>query len=284
MSGALTAGSPLRVLADGLPATTVPATDRGLHYGDGLFETLLVRDGRPCQWLRHLDRLYLGASRLGIPIADTARLTTEAHALAGELGEGVLKLMITRGSGGRGYRPPAEPRPRRILLGYPPPSWPLEWAERGVSVRYCGTRAALCPALAGIKHLNRLDSVLARRELNDPGIAEGLMLDPTGYLVGGTMTNLFVWDGSALATPRIAGSGVAGTVRALTLDMARAFGFQCRERRMRPVDLAQAEGLFLTNSVAGVWPVRRLERRELDPGRLPWPLLESVRQAARAAG
>lgn len=283
MSGALTAGSPLRVLVDGLPAGTVPATDRGLQYGDGLFETLLVRHGLPCQWSRHLARLLQGAARLGIPILNPARLTVEAHALADELSDGVLKLLITRGSGGRGYRPPCEPRPRRILLGYPPAPWPPDWAERGVSVRYCGTRAALCPALAGIKHLNRLDSVLARREWDDPGIAEGLMLDPTGYFVGGTMTNLFVWDGSALATPRIACSGIAGTVRALTLDMARASGVRCRERRIRPVDLSDAEGLFLTNSVAGIWPVRSLEGRELDPGRLPWPLLESVRQAAFAA-
>lgn len=275
---------PLRVVVDGRAEDSIEVIDRGLQYGDGLFETLRVRAGQPCQWRRHLERLTAGAGRFGIQPPDPDLLAAETLSLAQTLDEGVLKLILTRGSGGRGYRPPESSAPRRILLTYPlPPDLESSW-RAGVRVRYCQTPASVNPALAGVKHLNRLDSVLARREWKDPSITEGLMCDPSGWIVGGTMTNLFLWDGERLLTPPVDRSGIAGTVRALTLDLAAQMGIDCLTTGLAPADLEQACGLFLTNAIAGIWPVRELAGQRLDPNRLPWDLLDRVQTFAHTPG
>lgn len=279
-------GAPIRYLVDGAPDLGLPVTDRGLSYGDGLFETLLVRDGSPCQWARHWARLGQGCSRLGLPLPAESLVKDEILEVLRGSGSGVLRLTVTRGDGGRGYAPPADPRPRRILSLYAMPEHPSAWTARGVAIRLCRTPATQNPALAGLKHLNRLDSVLARAEWSDPGIAEGLMAGPGGDIIGGTMTNLFLWDGAALKTPPIDRCGVAGTVRALAVELAARLGIACVETRLDLTDLLGAKGLFLTNSVVGVWPVRRLDAHDYDPEDLPVDLIRILRQDAetREAG
>lgn len=279
------AGSaPIASLIDGLPGDSVPTWDRGLSYGDGLFETVLVQDGQPCQWARHRARLLLGCRRLGIPAPQAATLESEVRSLSAGLAGAVLKILVTRGIGGRGYRPSPSTVPRRILHVYPAPHYPSRWCEEGVTVRYCQTPASYNPALAGLKHLNRLDSVLARAEWDDPEVAEGLLFGMDGEVVGGTMTNLFLWDGHSLTTPAVDRCGVAGTVRTLTLEMARARGVPCVVADTRPAVVARALGIFLTNSLVGVWPVRRVGDRELDPTRLPRDLLAAVAREAQRSG
>nr|WP_242482274.1 aminodeoxychorismate lyase [Thiocystis violacea] len=272
-------------MIDGQSEDSVSVLDRGFHYGDGLFETLRLSDGRPCQWQRHLDRLALGTERLGIPMPSARVLADEARSAAQGLDAGILKLILSRGPGGRGYRPPDAPAPTRLLLTYALAEGvedPLHGP--GVVVRYCHTPVSVNPVLAGIKHLNRLDSVLARQEWADDGIAEGLMQDPSGAVIGGTMTNLFLWDGMRLLTPSLDRSGIAGTIRGLTLELAARMGMNCLVTRLEPVDLDHAAGLFLTNAVIGVWPVRTLAGRDFHRGDLPWNLLRAVHQAARTPG
>jgi 4-amino-4-deoxychorismate lyase len=273
-----------RVLIDGEALDRIPVGDRGLQYGDGLFETILIRDGMPCLWNRHMRRLALGAHRLGIPLPSLALLRREAARVSAELDLGVLKLIMTRGVGGRGYAPPFPAHPRRILLSYALPPGDDATAMRGVAIRYCDTPASVSSRLAGIKHLNRLDAVLARGEWNDPNIAEGLMSAEDGSLVGGTMTNLFVWDGTALATPSVDRCGIAGTVRAETLELAARAGIDCSVRPVMHSEIESAVGLFLTNARIGVWPVTRIGDRVFDVDRLPHHLLSSVRQAAHTPG
>lgn len=279
------AGSaPLASLIDGAPGETIPAWDRGLSYGDGLFETLLVRHGCPCQWPRHRTRLILGCRRLGIPAPTADTLESEVRLLSVGREDAVLKVLVTRGIGGRGYRSLPAAEPRRILHVYPAPEYPSSWREQGVVVRHCQTPASYNPALAGLKHLNRLDSVLARAEWDDPEVADGLMSGMDGEVVGGTMTNLFLWDGSTLLTPAVDRCGIAGTVRALALELARARGIPCVVADITLELLARAQGLFLTNSVVGAWPVRRLGERELDPERLPLDLIAAVTREAQSPG
>jgi 4-amino-4-deoxychorismate lyase len=277
-------GDALRILVDGRDQGWIPVGDRGLHYGDGLFETIRIRDEKPCLWNRHWARLCLGAGRLGLPLPPAERLMGEARRAVAGLDEGILKLIITRGAGGRGYRPPSTPKPRRILLSYAgiPEDPSLE--VRGVSVRYCKTPASVNPHLAGIKHLNRLDAVLARHEWDDPDIAEGLMREEGGAIVGGTMTNLFLWDGIGLSTPLVNRSGIAGTVRGLVLELATRHGIPCVERSITADNVERAIGLFLTNARIGVWPVCRLGGQTFDPDHLPGQLLGAIRQAAQTSG
>ncbi|EXJ15365.1 aminodeoxychorismate lyase [Imhoffiella purpurea] len=280
--GALSA--PSLVSIDGRSADLVEVTDRGLHYGDGLFETVLIQDGRPCQWSRHRDRLHLGARNLGVPLRSPDDLGDQVLALAKGVEAGVLKILVTRGSGGRGYRPSADPCPRRVLLLYPLAEDFSRFREQGIRVRYCRTPSSLNPALAGMKHLNRLDSVLARREWDDPSIAEGLMLDPSGLLIGGTMTNLFLWDGGCLRTPPVDRAGIAGTRRGLALELAGAFGLRTRVEPIEPRELEAARGIFLTNAVAGVWPVHALDGLTYPPDGLPWDFLRELWRLGRRPG
>lgn len=269
---------------DGREQRWIPVEDRGLSYGDGLFETIRIRQGLPCLWGRHLERLARGADRLGFPLPPAASLREEAARAIAGLEDGLLKLVITRGIGGRGYRPPTAQRPRRILMAYVSATAEDAGAISGIRLRYCDTAASVNPSLAGIKHLNRLDAVLARAEWSDSRIAEGLMREPGGSIVGGTMTNLFVWDGSGIVTPPVDRSGIAGTVRAIVLDLASRVGISCVERPVRPADIERAKGLFVTNARIGVWPVRRLEGRVFDLGRLPHDFLRSIRQEALHPG
>ena len=267
-------------LVDGIPADTIAVADRGLHYGDGLFETLAVVDGNPCLWERHLSRLRDGCARLAFPPPDEGRLATEARGLTHGVERGVLKLILPRGEGGRGYRPPCPARPRRILRLGPWPDYPASWQSAGIRVRYCRTRLGHQPLLAGLKHLNRLEQVLARSEWNDPDIAEGLMLDLDGGVVEGTQSNLFALLDGRLVTPPLARCGVAGVVRALVLERAPALGLPVVEERLEPARLETADALFLTSSLIGLWPVRQLAGVALDPSRVPATLRAAVLAAA----
>jgi 4-amino-4-deoxychorismate lyase len=270
----------LAVLIDGHPGECLPVTDRGLSYGDGLFESLALADGGPCLWERHLERLAAGCRRLGIPAADPGLLRHEAvQAIAGRR-DGVLKVILTRGSGGRGYRPDPAARSRRILQWFPAPGYPPTWSVEGVQTRFCATALGRNPLLAGIKHLNRLEQVLARAEWSDPAIAEGLMLDSEGLVIEGTMSNLFVEREGRLLTPRLDRAGVAGVVRALVLEQARAQGISCDERDLAPQDLLEADALFFSNSLIGIWPVRRLGERRFGLGALTLALREGVLASA----
>ncbi|MCG6657852.1 aminodeoxychorismate lyase [Halomonas campisalis] len=229
----------------------VPLDDRGLAYGDGLFETVLVRDGEALLWEAHLARLARGCRALGLPMPARDRLDS----LPGQAGEGlrVLKLILTRGSGGRGYLPPAEPSPRLRWQAAPFSPQPHRW-RAGVRVRLCRLRLGLQPALAGLKHLNRLENVLARQEWQDPEVAEGLLCDSDGWLVEATCMNLFWRRDGRLETPRLDRCGVAGTLRAALLE-----ALPIAEVDAGPEVLLDAEAAWLGNSLQGVWPLARLD-------------------------
>lgn len=246
------------ILINGEPLDFIPATDRGLHYGDGLFETLAVRNGRAQLWEEHMGRLLHGCSRLGIPLPDVALLAAETAKVCEGEQHAVVKIIITRGSGGRGYRPPAQPVPQRLLMRFPWPDYPD--VTSGVTLRLCTTSLSCNPALAGIKHLNRLEQVLARSEWSDDSVAEGLMLDCEGYVIEGTMTNLFAVRGGVLLTPDLERCGVAGVMRRQVLSLAKGLGFACDVVRLRAEELYAMDELFVSNSLIGIWPVSRLEQ------------------------
>ena len=269
---------PAALLVNGRPTGTIAVEDRGLLYGDGLFETVAVRGGRPCLWQAHLGRLAAGAARLGIPLPDPDLLRRESRLLLDGAGNAVLKVILTRGSGPRGYRAPVSPRPTRILIRYPAMPGPDHWLGPGVAVRLCSLRLGTNPALAGLKHLNRLEQVMARSEWDDPDIAEGLLCDVGGRLIGGTMTNLFLVRDGRLLTPRVDQAGVAGTVRGRVLHHAGRLGIRCDQRRLHTGDLGRADGAFLTNALTGCRPVSRVDARALDPASMPAELLSQVQQ------
>ena len=251
---------------NGEPAETVRLADRGLQYGDGLFETLAVLDSRVRRLDLHLDRLRDGCERLRMPMPDEALLRREVQQAAEGETRAVLKLMLTRGSGGRGYRPPEPAMVTRMVFHHPWPPYPESWSVEGVELRVCATRLAVGSPLAGVKHLNRLEQVLARAEWSE-GAQEGLMLDADGRVVEGTMTNLFASSAEGrLVTPDLSRSGVAGVTRRHILARAGAEGMQVEIRDLSLEQLLQCREIFVCNSIIGVWPVTRIGERRYPVG------------------
>lgn len=267
--------SALATRVDGRPAASIPADDRGLQYGDGLFETIAVREGAALLWSRHGARLVEGCARLGWGrLPSLAELEDDVRALAVGVERGVIKVVVTRGSGGRGYRAPADAAPRRIASLWPWPDDIEQRAREGVVACWCRTRAARQPQLAGLKHLHRLEQVLARAEWQDE-YAEGLMCDDQGRVIEGTMSNIFARIDGEWRTPVLAEAGVAGVMRAAVLECAREHGIACRETAISRDALGQADEIFLTNSIIGIWPVRTLAGRS-------YPIGETTRMLAGA--
>ncbi len=252
------------MLINGQPGTQVSAFDRGLQYGDGLFETLRWEQGRLRWFERHLARLALGCERLGISLPDPALLRAEAAALAQGLPRALLKIIVTRGMASvRGYRPGGDERPTRIVAAYDWPSPPAAEFRVGLSPVRLGAN----PLLAGLKHLNRLEQVLAQRAAAAAGLHEVLMCSADGAVVCGSMSNLFVWQGDELLTPAPGDCAVAGVMRSLLIETAPRLGLQVRLRTLRPAELAAARAIILTNVRLGLQPVHWYEGRrlELDP-------------------
>jgi 4-amino-4-deoxychorismate lyase len=261
---------------DGQPAEQLSVKDRGLAYGDGLFETITVTAGQASLLERHLARLAEGCVRLHIPV-DMALLKVELLAFSQQLGDGVAKLIVTRGDGQRGYAPPEPAQPRRILQGAAKPLYPPRNAEQGVRLFPCATRLAEQPLLAGLKHLNRLEQVLARAEWQGVEPAEGLMLDASGRVIEGVYSNLFIVRDGQLVTADLTRCGVAGVMRAELLAQAAASGITCQVRDIEFAELLAADEVFLCNSVYGVWPVSALQTHDWPVG----PLTRKLQAIAR---
>jgi len=261
---------------DGRPAAELSLGDRGLAYGDGLFETIAVRGGRAWLLPRHLARLGEGLRRLAIDL-DLAAVEAELQAFFAELGEGVAKLMITRGEGLRGYAAPQPASPRRILLGNPLPAYSAANAEQGVRLFPCSTRLAEQPLLAGLKHLNRLEQVLARSEWQDAAFAEGLMRDASGRVIEGVFSNLFLVKDDVLLTADLSRCGVAGVMRAEVLEQATRLGIPCEVRDIAHDELLAADEVFVCNSLYGIWPVRELQDSVWPAGPLTRKLQAIIR-------
>lgn len=232
----------------------VEASDRGLAYGDGLFETMRAHRGAIAWWPRHWQRLSHGADVLGIALPSEAVVRREIDALL-DGGGGVAKLLVTRGSGGRGYAPEAL-EPTWILSRHGVPSGP----DR-LRLRWCDTRLSIQARLAGLKHCNRLEQVLARAEWR-PGEAadEGLMLDTEGAVVSAVAGNLFILDGGRWSTPALDRCGVRGVCRGWAIAALDA-----TEARLGPDRVLAADALFVCNAVRGILDVARLGERDWSP-------------------
>jgi 4-amino-4-deoxychorismate lyase len=242
----------LAVLINGAPpqdlSRAIPFNDRGVHYGDGLFETALLANGRIRFLDDHLQRLTTGCRRLGIAAPARHVLLDEIERVTGTQRSGVLKIIVTRGAGGRGYGAAPDLEPTRIVALYAAP----EAIKSEVTLRWCETRLGRNARLAGVKHLNRLEQVLAQAEQGASTADEGLMLDTEGELVSGVASNVFIVRDGALLTPDLRFSGVRGVMRDQILRAAAQAGLAASEEPLWPHDLDAASEVFLTNAIRGV--------------------------------
>lgn len=250
--------------------TQLPVDDRGRAYGDGLFETMRAHDGDVPWWDAHWARLQRDAARLAIAVPEEARVHGVVRSLL-ESGGGVVRMQLTRGPGSRGYAP--DPRAESVwtVSTHPAPDY-----TQGLAVRWCETRLAIQPALAGMKHCNRLEQVLARAEWLAHGADadEGLMLDTDGAVVCATSANVFVHLEGEWLTPPVDRCGVRGVCREWAIVAADA-----REARLAREDVERADAVFLCNAVRGILEVARLGDREWSPD----PRVARLRERLAAA-
>jgi 4-amino-4-deoxychorismate lyase len=244
----------------------IAVVDRGLQYGDGLFETLAAIEGN-CPWFpAHYQRLVTGCERLAIPVPDKQLLLREVNQAAAGQYKAVIKILLTSGRGGRGYRRPDRLEPSRIVMRYDWPEYPDAYWQDGVALKLCQTRLGCNPALAGIKHLNRLEQVMARNEWQNSEYADGLMCDTNGKVIEGTMSNVYLVRDNTLHTPITDNCGVAGVMRRWVLDNAHKFDIEVHEAELSVEDVKQANEVMLSNSLIGLWPVKTFESSNYQPG------------------
>jgi 4-amino-4-deoxychorismate lyase len=264
-------------LINGIATDYVSALDRGFHYGDGVFETIACVNGS-AQFVReHLARMRKGADRLDIPFPDETLFMQDIHALLPHKGvtrECVIKLMLTRGVGRRGYRYDRAQAPTRISLRSDWPAHVNSW-KQGIRTRYCETPVSINSRLSGIKHLNRLDNVLASSELGE-NYEEGFMLDPQGLVIEGTTSNVFAVIDDVLVTPDLARCGIQGIIRDKLLQIATGQGLQTETRMLQQHELLSAAEVFICNSVLGICPVVLIEEQCKQPGDITSMLRQSL--------
>ncbi|OZG71297.1 aminodeoxychorismate lyase [Hahella sp. CCB-MM4] len=259
-------------MVNGVLTDVFPVSDRGLQYGDGVFETVLMHEGKPVLWREHLERLERGCRTLRIPYAvNDAGLSASIKEVydryhrvgAPSVARCVIKIMITRGGGGRGYRPSQNSHPSEIISIHPLPEIPLEIYQSGIAVRSLKASVSQNPTLAGLKHLNRLDQVMASMELGEDEF-EGMMHLPNGDLIEGTKSNVLAKINDRWVTPEISGAGVKGVLRQYLLARSINWGLPVEETRLGQAELADLQAMAIMNSVFGIIPVNRFNETELD--------------------
>ncbi len=255
---------------DGQPCSTIPVDDRAVQYGDGLFETVAIRDGEPRLWNYHVERLQTGAARLGLEVPTEPVLRSglvsaldQAHT---DPARCLAKIVLTAGQGPRGYRRDGSGQTTLLTCVSDAASPPDACYRDGIDLRLCSTRLAIQPQLAGMKTLNRLEQVLARNEWRDESVFEGLTLDTEGRLICGTMSNVFLITRQGLVTPAITRCGVSGVMRRHILTLLDRAGIECAVRDVVVEELWSSDGIFISNSQFGVLPARRCGGHTWRPG------------------
>ena len=251
--------------------------DRGLAYGDGVFRTL-QHNGYPYCWGMHYHRLEADCNALGIVCPSADALLDDIARLQGSEQNSVIKIIVTRGESLRSYAVPPLAQPTRIVIKTAMPQYPDSYFQQGVTLHLCETRLARQPKLAGVKHLNRLENVLARMEWTDHQIADGLMMDEGGDVIECTSANLFARFGDIMVTPDLSASGVLGVTRERLMQLAPKLGYSVEVKHLRLSELMDADEVLMCNSLFGVWQVRQLSSHAWKAGTLAAQLRELLRE------
>ena len=268
------------ILINGEVKEAISVNDRGLLYGDGLFETMAARNGQIQLWEAHWQRLSLGCNKLSIELPNKTMIEKEIELLIENNDEAqfIIKLIVTRGEGQRGYRFDKEQNTTRILSSHTWPNYLDKYQTEGVDVCYCETKLSENQKLAGIKHLNRLEQVLARNEWDDE-FQEGLMLTAQGNVVDGTMSNVFAVKDNKIFTPGLSLCGVDGVMRKAVIKIAKDKGYSIYEKDFNKAEIEQADELFLTNSLFGIWPIKFIGKtRFTKNGNITKELQEEIKK------
>ncbi|MBS0847624.1 aminodeoxychorismate lyase [Citrobacter sp. JGM124] len=255
-------------LINGQWQSRIDVNDRAVQFGDGCFTTARVVAGKVRYPQAHLERLQHACEALLITLTDWQALEQEMAQLAREVTDGVLKIILSRGAGGRGYNPLTCTAPTRILSLSPRPTFYDAWREQGICLALSPIRLGYNPMLAGIKHLNRLEQVLIRSRLEQTDAQEALVLGSDGRLVECCAANLFWRKGRQVFTPYVDQAGVNGTMRQHIMACLEKSPWHCEEVAEGPETLANADEVIICNALMPVIPVRQAQAWHYDIGAL----------------
>lgn len=239
--------------------------DRGLAYGDGVFRTLLIRDGMPECWPQHYQKLVADCAMIKIVCPSAELLMSDLQQLFLPDETAIAKIIITRGEGERGYAPPAVTNPTRVVIKSMLKTYPASYLSDGVNLHVCKTPIATMPLLAGVKHLNRLENVLARMEWTDPNIVDGIMLDDQNHVIECTSANIFICFSDTLITPKLDKCGIAGVTRQRVIDLAHLLGLTVSIEHISLPKLLSADEVLITNSIYGVLQAKSILQTTWSP-------------------
>jgi 4-amino-4-deoxychorismate lyase len=263
------------MLVNGLPSDAISITDRGLLYGDGVFETILCEAGRPVLLAGHTQRLENGCKRLGLAKQELPAILADIREVAKQ-DDCVVKVIITRGVRGRGYSYDNQDNAStRIVYRDELPNIPVDYYRQGIQLTKCEYTLPDNRQLAGIKHLNRLDQVMARSEW-DNEFQEGVMFANDGRVVEGTMSNIFIESNQQWITPKLDSNGILGVMRQWIIRNSYHADIECVEKDIQLSELQNAQSIFVCNSVVGIWPVTKFEGKN-------YPVSEAVTSIMREA-
>ena len=264
-------------LINGSFDTTISPLDRGFAYGDGIFRTMKVTNGLPEYWPQHYQKLVADCAAINIVCPSAELLMSDIQALYTPTDTAVCKIIITRGEGERGYAPPAITAPMRVVLKTALRTYPANYLSEGVSLHVCKTQLARQPQLAGIKHLNRLENVLARMEWTDTNIADGILCDAENNVIECTAANIFARFGNTLVTPCLINCGVTGITRQHIIDIAHLVPLIVK---IEPISLTQlflADEVIICSSIYGAWQVKKIMQHTWAPNNLASTLRKLIK-------
>lgn len=248
--------------------------DRGLSYGDGVFRTFKVVGGLPIDWPLHYQRLVNDCGAIGIVCPSAEVLMSDIQNLFLPNDNAVAKIIITRGEGERGYAAPAVTMPTRIVIKAEMPALIDTYYKQGIQLFVCKTTLSYQASLAGVKHLNRLENVLARAEWNDPTYLDGLMFDSEGNVIECTSANIFARYGKELHTPLIDRCGIAGVTRQRIINLAHQSMLKPIVKNIQLPELLEADEVIICNSIYGALQVRAIADKKWEMGGLATKIRE----------
>ena len=264
-------------LINGKEQSHISVSDRGLMYGHSVFETVRIHQRKPLLWPQHLSRLQLGCERLSLPL-DIDALTKDVKTVCNNHSAEnfVLRVSQTMGSGGRGYLSPKSATGSRIVSAHELPEYPKHRYLDGVTLGLCDLRLSRQPELAGIKHANRLEQIIARSQWH-PSWHEALLLDYEDQVIEATQSNVFLVQDGALKTPRLEHCGVAGVMREFIIrSICGALNLSIEEAPLGVANVAAADEVFVSNSLIGLWPVREFQNRTYKNFTVSHSILKSL--------
>jgi 4-amino-4-deoxychorismate lyase len=263
-------------LVNGQFNQSISPFDRGFAYGDGVFRTLKVSNGLPENWPQHYQKLVADCAAIHIVCPNADLLIDDLGKLFTPEENGVAKIIITRGEGARGYSVPPVTTPTRVVSKTAIPQYPEEHFSYGVHLHVCETRLSTQVKLAGIKHLNRLENILARMEWSDPEWADGILLDGHGHVIECTSANIFARFGNSLKTPSLHDCGVAGVTRQRIITLAYTLSLQVSVEPITLNQLVLADEVIICNSLYGAWQVRRIQNKSIPAAGLAANIREAL--------